>query len=176
MNPYYLLCKFWYFSSRYDCVQFLFLFDNNFSFLIQFISNRTHPNGVTTIVNGTTTNHEPSSESFQPETLSDEDCYGKIMLKGKLLPRLRKMKRKPNKHTENDPPPTLVTELLPPNILTRNSNSFDTTESEKIPIIGSIGPIDIDAGQLLLFGEVNLLSSIYFFSYFILSISPYPFM
>lgn len=85
------------------------------------------------------------------------------------------MRRKSNKKKEStsssesssSPPPPPSIEITQPNVTTRNLASCDSTDSEKIPIIGSIGPLDIDAAQLLLFGEVLFINLfIYIILYF----------
>jgi hypothetical protein len=133
---------------------------------------RTHPNGVTTVVNVA---DETLLGDHCPQKV---DCYGKILLKGKLIPRQRRMKRKSKQMilVENCLEPssnsnplcpcpcssstssTFLFNAPPlPSSTLRQGNSFDTSESEKIPIIGTIGSIDIDAGQVLQFGEVCLI-------------------
>jgi hypothetical protein len=112
----------------------------------------------------------------------EEDCYGKILLKGKLIPRQRRMRRKSKqlstsstqslKPTFNSdrvtssaaiPPPSCPCSAPPtflfnapplPASTLRQGTSFDTSDSEKIPIIATIGSVDIDAGQVLQVGEV----------------------
>lgn len=107
---------------------------------------------------------------FSFPSSAEEDCYGKILLKGKLLPRCKRMRRKSKpsqstfessrfqgKSSISTSTSTFFFSPRLPSPSNKGNSSFDTSDSEKIPIIGSIGTFDIDAGQVLLFGEVVTL-------------------
>jgi hypothetical protein len=119
---------------------------------------------VNLIHNGPTIAHDSPEE---------DDCYGKVLLKGKLIPRKRRMRRKSKTQLQAQTMPSSMSSLststvasstflfAPPTTQSfRKGVSFDTADSaEKIPIVLSVGSIDFDAGQFLLFGEVRNLSS-----------------
>lgn len=109
----------------------------------------------------------PSLSSSQMETLpDDDDGYGKILLKGKLIPRKKKMKRKSitskpltSSHSNrlaSSPGNSFQESSTSSSSNLLGGNSLETAETEKIPVIGAIGPIEIDAAQVLLFGEVHV--------------------